>query len=138
MKSNFKSVLKAIGLLLLGVSLTACTVEPHKKESGINTVPVTVGRVQTVQDRETISVSGTVSTSNSPASVCFLVSGKVVSVGPREGEYVKQGQVLARIDPLISIFRSERRRTGGERTGGHGKGTTTCQTGAVGAGTHRF
>jgi len=99
MKSNFKSVLKAIGLLLLGVSLTACTVEPHKKESGINTVPVTVGRVQTVQDRETISVSGTVSTSNSPASVCFLVSGKVVSVGPREGEYVKQGQVLARIDP---------------------------------------
>ena len=31
--------------------------------------------------------------------MCFLVSGKVVFVGPREGEYVKKGQVLASIDP---------------------------------------
>jgi multidrug efflux pump subunit AcrA (membrane-fusion protein) len=58
-----------------------------------------VGRVQRIQERETISVSGTVSTQNSPANVSFLVSGKVVFVGPREGEYVNKGQVLARIDP---------------------------------------
>ena len=89
---------------LLGVSLTACTGEPHKKEANGEAVPVTVGRVQKVQERETISVSGTVSTPNSPASVCFLVSGKVVFVGPREGEYVKKGQVLARIDPTDSPF----------------------------------
>ena len=99
MKSNLTSVLKAIGLSLLGVSLTACTGEPHKKEASSDAVPVTVGRVQKVQERETISVSGTVSTPNSPASVCFLVSGKVLFVGPREGEFVKKGQVLARIDP---------------------------------------
>ena len=99
MKSSLTSVLKAAGLSLLGVSLTACTGEPHKKESNGEAVPVTVGRVQSVQDRETISVSGTISTQNSPANVSFLVSGKVVFVGPREGEYVKQGQVLARIDP---------------------------------------
>jgi RND family efflux transporter MFP subunit len=48
---------------------------------------------------ETVSVSGTVSTPNSPAEVGFLVSGKVVFVGPREGEFVKKGQVLASIDP---------------------------------------
>jgi multidrug efflux pump subunit AcrA (membrane-fusion protein) len=60
---------------------------------------VTVGRVQQVRERETIAVSGTISTQNSPANVSFLVSGKVVFVGPREGEFVKQGQVLARIDP---------------------------------------
>ena len=99
MKSSLTSVLKVVVLSLLGVSLAACTGEPHKKESSSDAVPVTVGRVQKVQERETISVSGTVSTPNSPASVCFLVSGKVVFVGPREGEFVKQGQVLAKIDP---------------------------------------
>ncbi len=99
MKSSLTSVLKALGMSLLGVSLTACTCEPHKKETSSDAVPVTVGRVQRVQERETISVSGTVSTPNSPASACFLVSGKVVFVGPREGEYVRKGQVLARIDP---------------------------------------
>ncbi|GFE56211.1 efflux RND transporter periplasmic adaptor subunit [Geobacter sp. AOG1] len=99
MKSNLTSVLKAVGLSLLGVSMTACTGEPHKKEASSDAVPVAVGRVQKIQERETISVSGTVSTQNSPASVSFLVSGKVVFVGPREGEYVKKGQVLARTDP---------------------------------------
>jgi len=99
MKSNLTSVLKAAGLSLLGVSLTACTGEPHKKEATSDVVPVLVGRVQKVQEREAISVSGTVSTPNSPTNVCFQVSGKVVSVGPREGEYVRKGQVLARIDP---------------------------------------
>ena len=99
MKSSLTPVLKAVGLSLLGVSLAACTGEPHKKETSSDAVPVTVGRVQKVQERETISVSGTVSTPNSPASACFLVSGKVVFVGPREGEFVKKGQVLARIDP---------------------------------------
>jgi RND family efflux transporter MFP subunit len=52
-----------------------------------------------VQERETISVSGTISTPNSPAAVSFLVSGKVIFVGPREGDYVKRGQRLASIDP---------------------------------------
>jgi multidrug efflux pump subunit AcrA (membrane-fusion protein) len=99
MEGSFTSVLKAVCLSLLGVSLAACSGEPHKKEANGDTVPVMVGRVQKVQERETISVSGTVSTPNSPASVCFLVSGKVVFVGPREGEFVRKGQVLARIDP---------------------------------------
>jgi multidrug efflux pump subunit AcrA (membrane-fusion protein) len=96
---SLKFVLKAVCLSLLGISLVACTSEQHKKESNSEAVPVTVGRVQHVQERETIAVSGTISTQNSPANVSFLVSGKVVFVGPREGEFVKQGQVLARIDP---------------------------------------
>lgn len=99
MQDTFKSILVAVSVFILGVSLSACTSEQKKKESSNEAVPVTVGRVQRVQERETISVSGTVSTPNSPANVCFLVSGKVVFVGPREGEYVKQGQILARIDP---------------------------------------
>lgn len=99
MKRSHTSVLMAAGLTLLGISLVACTSEQHKKEAESEAVPVTVGRVQHVQERETIAVSGTISTQNSPANVSFLVSGKVVFVGPREGEFVTKGQVLARIDP---------------------------------------
>ena len=99
MQNKFKSILATVSVFILGASLPACTSEQQKKESNGEAVPVTVGRIQSVQDRETISVSGTVSTPNSPAQVCFLVSGKVVFVRPREGEYVKRGQVLASIDP---------------------------------------
>jgi len=99
MQDTFKSILATVSVFILAVSLSACKGEQQKKESNVEAVPVTVGRVQKVQDRETISVSGTISTPNSPAQLCFLVSGKVVSVGPREGEYVKKGQVLASIDP---------------------------------------
>jgi multidrug efflux pump subunit AcrA (membrane-fusion protein) len=98
MQGKFKSALVG-SVFILGASLSACTSEQHKKESNGEAIPVTVGRVQHVQERETVSVSGTVATPNSPANVSFLVSGKVVFAGPREGEYVKKGQVLARIDP---------------------------------------
>jgi membrane fusion protein (multidrug efflux system) len=90
--------MKAVCLSLLGALLTACTGEPQKTESS-DAVPVVVGGVRKVLERETISVSGTVSTPNSPSSVSFLVSGKVLSVGPREGEFVRKGQILATIDP---------------------------------------
>ena len=99
MKSIQKSVVVAVCLLLLGVSLSACTGEAGGKESSSDAIPVVVGRVQKVQEKETISVSGTVSTPNAPSKVGFLVSGKVEFVGPREGEVVSKGQVLASIDP---------------------------------------
>jgi RND family efflux transporter MFP subunit len=85
--------------LAVAISLIACTGDESKNESNRVAVPVTVGRVQYVQERETVSVSGTVTTPKSPADVSFLVSGKVVFVGPREGEFVRKGQVLASIDP---------------------------------------
>jgi RND family efflux transporter MFP subunit len=83
---------------ILAISLTACSGE-RDKQTDDNAVPVLVGGVQKVQERETISVSGTISTPDSPATVSFLVSGKVVLVGPREGDYVNSGQRLASIDP---------------------------------------
>jgi membrane fusion protein (multidrug efflux system) len=89
----------ALFLSLLGVSLSACTSDKHGKESESDAVPVIVGRPQKVQEKGTISVSGTVSTPKSPADASFLVSGKVLFVGPREGDFVKEGQVLASIDP---------------------------------------
>ena len=37
---------------------------------------------------------------DAPSTLTFLVSGKVIFVGPREGDSVKRGQKLAEIDPL--------------------------------------
>lgn len=98
MEGSLKHLLPAVWLSV-AISLTACTGERHKNQSAGEAVPVTVGRVQHVQERETVSVSGTLTTPNSAANVSFLVSGKVVFVGPREGEFVSKGQVLASIDP---------------------------------------
>lgn len=95
--------LRAISIIfcqsILVISVMACTAERDKKQTKTDAVPVTVGKVQKVQERETVFVSGTVSTPDSPAAVSFLVSGKVIFVGPREGDYVKRGQRLASIDP---------------------------------------
>ncbi|MFZ5996821.1 MAG: efflux RND transporter periplasmic adaptor subunit [Nitrospirota bacterium] len=96
--------IRAISILawqsILALSLVACSAaDADKKQTKSDAVPVTVGKIQKVQERETISVSGTISTPNSPAEVSFLVSGKVIFVGPREGDYVKRGQRLASIDP---------------------------------------
>ena len=98
MKGNFTFVSVLMGLVL-GVSLAACKGEHEKKQVRSDPVPVSVGKVRQIREQETITVSGSVNAPNSPASVSFLVSGKVVFSGPREGEYVRQGQVLASIDP---------------------------------------
>ena len=103
MKGNFTFVSVLMGLVL-GASLAACKGEPEKKQVRSDPVPVSVGKVRQIREQETITVSGSVNAPNSPASVSFLVSGKVVFSGPREGEYVRQGQVLARIDPADYLF----------------------------------
>src|ERR1700692_3249711 len=51
--------------------------------------------------------SGTVETPSAPTSIGFLVSGKVIRVGPREGDFVKAGEVLAVIDPADYQFAVE-------------------------------
>src|SRR6266478_9291026 len=54
-----------------------------------------------------VVVSGTVETPSAPTTVGFLVSGKVIRVGPREGDFVKPGEVLAVIDPADYQFAVE-------------------------------
>lgn len=65
-----------------------------------NEIAIKTGAVRRVQQREFVSVSGTVATPDAPVQVAFLVPGKVIQVAPREGDYVKKGQILAVIDPL--------------------------------------
>ncbi len=65
-----------------------------------NAIPIKTGKVRHVQEREFVSVSGTVTSPEASIQVSFLVSGKVIRVVPREGDYVEKGQLLAIIDPL--------------------------------------
>lgn len=89
----------AVVMSIMLVTLSACSSDQKKEQTTSSPIPVKVGRVKQLEDRETITVSGTVASPDNPSKVSFLVSGKVIQVGPREGEYVRKGQLLARIDP---------------------------------------
>jgi multidrug resistance efflux pump len=86
---------------ILGALLTAlagCSSRPEGAPPQAVT-PVKVGRPHQFQAPAVVAVSGSVVSPENAANLAFLVSGKVVRVGPREGDSVKRGQVLAVIDP---------------------------------------
>src|ERR1700692_4907529 len=70
-------------------------------------IAVRIATPKHVQVPAEVVVSGTVETPSAPTSVGFLVSGKVIRVGPREGDFVKAGEVLAVIDPADFQFAVE-------------------------------
>lgn len=61
-------------------------------------VPVRVRTLAPVRRPDTVAVSGQIVSPAAPAQVAFLVGGRVVTVGPREGDLVRAGQVLATLD----------------------------------------
>ena len=93
-------LLSAVSFVLTLFVLTSCSQGKTAEQPAVNAIPIKTGKVRHVQAREFVSVSGTVTSPEAPIQVSFLVSGKVIQVAPREGDYVKQGQLLATIDPL--------------------------------------
>lgn len=63
-------------------------------------VPIKVTTPKRLQEFERISVSGTLTSPGSSSMVAFLVPGRAIKVGPREGEPVKKGQLLAVLDSV--------------------------------------
>jgi len=94
-----QSVLKTVFSFLALLVLVSCSRGESAEQPASKTIPIKTGEVRRVQQREFVSVSGTVTSPDAAVPVSFLVSGKVVKVGFREGDYVKQGQLLAAIDP---------------------------------------
>ena len=88
------------GFVLILFVLTSCSQGKSAEPPAANAIPIKTGKVRHVQEREFVSVSGTVTSPDAPVQVSFLVSGKVIQVVPREGDYVKKGQLLAVIDPI--------------------------------------
>jgi len=93
-------LLSAIRFVLIFLMLASCSQSKSEEQPAAKPTPIRTGKVQLVQEREFVSVSGTVVSPDAPILASFLVSGKVIEVGPREGDYVKKGQFLAAIDPI--------------------------------------
>ncbi len=92
--------LKISHFVLILFVLASCSQSKSAEQPAGNATAIKAGKVRHVQEREFVSVSGTVNSPDSPVQVSFLVSGKVLEVKPREGDYVERGQLLATIDPL--------------------------------------
>jgi multidrug efflux pump subunit AcrA (membrane-fusion protein) len=84
---------------LIGVA-ASCSSHRDGAQAPVAAIPIRVGNVRRIRADQTVAVSGSVVSWKDPANVAFAVPGKVVEVGPREGDPVQKGQVLARIDPV--------------------------------------
>jgi len=84
--------------MALAAMLEGCSSRPAGAPAPI-AVPVKVGQAHRIQAPATVPVSGSVVSPDNPTGAAFLVPGKVIKVGPREGDYVKRGELLAQIDP---------------------------------------
>jgi membrane fusion protein (multidrug efflux system) len=78
--------------------LPACSSSNKAEQTTSAPIPVKIGKAHLVEDHERVVVSGTVVPPAAPSNVSFLVPGKVLQVGPREGDYVRKEQLLALID----------------------------------------
>jgi membrane fusion protein (multidrug efflux system) len=85
---------------------------------------VTLARPTRIRDFERVSVSGTLTTPAGSSMVAFLVPGRALRVLPREGEPVRQGQLLAELDAVnlghaldAAHAQAEAARAGARQTG---------------------
>ena len=85
--------------VLISSAVVLCSCGSRPQPLPADPIPVKIGKVRRIHTAETIAVSGSVVSPEDPSNVGFVVAGKVVSVGPREGDPVARGQVLAEIDP---------------------------------------
>src|SRR5712691_475173 len=93
---------------ILALSLSGCAKQSASADRAQpNPIAVRVATPKHVRVPAEVVVSGTVETPSAPTSVGFLVSGKVIRVGPREGDFVKAGELLAVIDPTDYQFAVE-------------------------------
>ena len=113
----------AAACILFG-ALAGCS--PRQADTAVSApTPVKVARARQFEAPALVAVSGSVVSPDNPSNVAFLVSGKVIQVGPREGDYVRKGQVLAVIDPTDYAF-------GVEAAAGQTQAARRC-SGGIGA-----
>ena len=104
-KEKFEHLLACVAVALF---LTGCARQSASSDRAQpDPIAVRIATPTHVQVPAEVVVSGTVETPSEPTSVGFLIAGKVIRVGPREGDFVKAGEVLAVIDPADYQFAVE-------------------------------
>src|SRR6266478_2209154 len=99
---------RTLFVAVLTLSLSGCARQSISADRAQpDPIAVRVSTPKHVRVSAEVVISGTVETPSAPTSVGFLVSGKVIRVGPREGDLVKAGEVLAVIDPADYQFSME-------------------------------
>lgn len=81
---------KVAAAIAFAATLAGCSSRPAVAPAPL-AVPVRVGQAHHIQAPAVVLVSGSVVSPENPSNVAFLVSGRVIQVGPREGDYVKRG-----------------------------------------------
>src|SRR5216683_5877016 len=100
--------LRTLFVAVFALSLSGCARQSISADRAQpDPIAVRVATPKHVRVPTEVVVSGTVETPSAPTSVGFLVSGKVIRVRPREGDFVKAGEVLAVIDPADYQFAVE-------------------------------
>jgi multidrug efflux pump subunit AcrA (membrane-fusion protein) len=100
--------LRALFVAVFALSLGGCTKQSASADRAQpDPIAVRVATPKHVRVPAEVVVSGTVETPSAPASIGFLVSGRVIRVVPREGDFVKAGELLAVIDPADYQFALE-------------------------------
>src|SRR5216683_5555431 len=100
--------LRTLFVAVFALSLSGCARQSASADRAQpDPIAVRVATPKHVRVPTEVVVSGTVETPSAPTSVGFLVSGKVIRVRPREGDFVKAGEVLAVIDPADYQFALE-------------------------------
>jgi RND family efflux transporter MFP subunit len=99
---RFRHLLACVVVALFLGGCARQSTSPDRAQS--DPIAVRIATPKHVRVPAEVVVSGSVETRSAPTSVGFLVSGKVIRVGPREGDFVKAGQVLAVIDPADYQF----------------------------------
>lgn len=97
-------VMKRISIFLLSsLLLIACSEKQPQEEKGaeITSVPVLTEQVEKISDAEPIISSGKIA-SKDETRLSFKIGGVISSINVDEGDKVRKGQVLARLD-LIEI-----------------------------------
>jgi len=97
MKFRLLSGINVIAVLLLSLFIGACS-DSKAKQTGQRVVPVKIGNVTQQNVPLQINAIGNVEAYNT-VSVKALIGGEVIGVHFKEGQDVKQGDLLFQIDP---------------------------------------
>jgi len=96
-----------LACVVVALFLGGCARQSASDHAQPDPIAVRIATPKHVRVPAEVVVSGTVETRSAPTSVGFLVSGKVIRVGPREGDFMKAGDVLAVVDPADYQFAVE-------------------------------